>query len=246
MFTSVDESEDRPAPFWRQRGRLIAAAFLAVAFVMSLVAVATREDTPGQLTTTVASGPLTRSATDTPHRPEGCDTDDHDRAASDAPPVDVRWGTVGGTRVPLSSSSGPTRTTGPVLWCFARTRMGAVMAAHVIPAQMTSANWRAVTRDQVVAGFGRDLYVSQRGSLSQGGLESSRNGTYAGFLLSQFTTTRATVGVLIKSPEGPYFTTSVSLRWSGGDWKVMPGNDGSLHTEMSAASSTDGFVLWKV
>ncbi|MER5201225.1 hypothetical protein ACWD3J_47500 [Streptomyces sp. NPDC002755] len=124
--------------------------------------------------------------------------------------------------------------------------MGAVLAAHVIPAQMTSPDWRAVTRDQVVAGFGRDLFVSQRGSFSDTRLKNRRNGTYTGFLLAKYSPKAATVDVLIKSPEGPYYTTSVQMAWSGGDWKIQPANDGGLHTEVAAVNNTDGFVLWKV
>ncbi|TQJ46540.1 hypothetical protein OHU34_40985 [Streptomyces sp. NBC_00080] len=235
-------------PFWRQRGWLLAAGFLAAALALSLLAVVTRGDPPPLLETASAAGPLTKTASDTTGRPAGCTTGDGDgdRAAPEAPPADLRWRTVGGTRVPVSAAAGPTQETGPVLWCFARTPMGAVLAAHVIPAQMTSPDWRAVTRDQVVAGFGRDLFVSQRGSFSDARLKTRRNGTYAGFLLAEYSPAAATVDVLIKSPDGPYFSTSVRLLWSGGDWKIRPANDGGLHTELSSASGTDGFVLWKV
>ncbi|MGW0872145.1 hypothetical protein ACWD3Z_16845 [Streptomyces sp. NPDC002740] len=233
-------------PFWRQRGWLLAAGFLAAALALSLLALVTRGDTPPLLETASAAGPLTDAASDTTGRPAGCATGDGDRATPEAPPADVRWRTLGGTRVPVSAAAGPTQETGPVLWCFARTPMGAVLAAHVIPAQMTSPDWRAVTRDQVVAGFGRDLFVSQRGSISEARLKTRRNGTYAGFLLAEYSPAAATVDVLIKSPDGPYFSTSVRLLWSGGDWKVRPANDGGLHTELSSVSGTDGFVLWKV
>lgn len=189
---------------------------------------------------------MSRSAQDTTGRPAGCDTDDSDRATPDAPPAEIHWRTLGGTRVPLSPVAGPTQKTGAVLWCFAHTPTGAVMAAHVIPAQMTSPNWRVVTRDQVVAGFGRDMFVSQRASFSDARLKNHKNGTYAGFLLVDYTSTDATVDVLIKSPDGSYFTTSVRLRWNGGDWKILPGNDGGLHTDLSSVSGTDGYVLWKV
>ncbi|WP_329352965.1 hypothetical protein OG226_49490 [Streptomyces sp. NBC_01261] len=233
-------------PFWRQRGWRFAAGFLAAALVLSLLSLATRDDTPPLLETASAPGPLTRAASDTTGRPAGCATDDGDRATPEAPPPDVRWRTIGGTRVPVSKVAGPTQTTGPVLWCFARTPMGAVLAAHVIPAQMTSTGWRAVARDQVVAGFGRDLFVSQRDSLSDARLKTHKNGTYAGFLLADYSPDAATVDELIRSPEGPYYSTSVRLEWSGGDWKIKPANDGGLHTELSSESGTDGFVLWKV
>ncbi|MEU2339882.1 hypothetical protein ABZ608_41220 [Streptomyces sp. NPDC013172] len=246
MFTSADDVDGGPTPFWRQRGWLLAAGFLAVVLLMALTAAATGGGGSGQLASTTAEGPLTRAAADTSGRPQGCGTDDRDQSTSTAPPKDVRWRTIGGTRVPVSPTAGPTRSTGSVLWCFAHTPMGAVMAAHVIPAQMTSPDWRAVTRDQVVPGFGRNLFVSQRASIPESSIRTRQNGTYAGFLVSDFTRTSATVDVLIKSPAGQYFSTSVDLRWSGGDWKVQPASDGGLHSELSTVDGTNGYVLWKV
>ncbi|MFJ3674024.1 hypothetical protein ACIPSE_47075 [Streptomyces sp. NPDC090106] len=233
-------------PFWKQRGWRLAAGFLAVALVFSLFSLATRSTGAPLLETASAAGPLTQGAVDSTGRPTGCATDDGDRATPEAAPADTRWRTLGGTRVPVSATAGPTQRTGPVLWCFAHTAMGAVLAAHVVPAQMTSSNWREVTRDQVVAGFGRDLFVSQRGSLSDARLRTRENGSYAGFLVAEYSAGAATVDVLIKSPDGPYFSTSVRLLWSGGDWKVRPANDGGLHTELTSAGGTDGYVLWKV
>ncbi|MFJ2257212.1 hypothetical protein ACIOKD_02520 [Streptomyces sp. NPDC087844] len=241
-----DGADPFAAPFWKERGWLLAAGFLAAALALSLLALVTRPDTPPLLETASAAGPLTQGAAGSGGRPTGCATDDGDRADPGAPPADLRWRTLGGTRVPVSAAAGPTEKTGPVRWCFAHTPMGAVLAAHVIPAQMTSSDWREVTRDQVVAGFGRDLFVSQRGSFSDARLKTRRNGSYAGFLLADYGSDDATVDVLIKSPDGPYFSTSVRLQWSGGDWKVLPANDGGLHTELTSVGGTDGYVLWKV
>ncbi|MER6961946.1 hypothetical protein [Streptomyces sp. NPDC000618] len=244
MTTSAD-AEKQQAPFWTRRGWLMAAGFLSSAMITALVAVATGDGRSGQPAPTAAPGPLTRAAADTPGRPQGCVTDDRDHGTDEAPPEDIRWRTIGGTRVPVSAAAGPTRSAGAVLWCFARTPAGAVMAAHVIPAQMTSPDWRVVTRDQVVAGFTRDLFVSQRASLPDRDIEGRQNGTYTGYRVSDYTSNRATVDLLISSVSGLRFTTSVTLLWSGGDWKVKPGGDGGLHSEMSSTASTTGFVLWK-
>jgi hypothetical protein len=244
MFSSADDGGGQTPPFWKQRGWLLAAAFLAVAVIMSLVAVATGGGASRQQTST-ARGPLSGPMAGTTGRPAGCDTDDRAGRTPTAPPRDVRWRTLGGTQVPLSRSAGPTRSNGPLLWCFAHTPMGAVMAAHVIPAQMTAPDWRTVAGQQIVAGFGRDLFVSQRGSLSQADVQTRRNGTYTGFLLSDYTGDSALVDLLIKSPDGRYFHTSVSMSWSGGDWKVKPGSDGGLHSELSSASGPNGYVRWE-
>lgn len=244
MFSSEGDDEGQTQPFWKQRGWLLAAAFLAVAVIISLVAVATgggasRQQMAG------ARGPLSGRMVGATGRPAGCHTDDRVERTPVSPPSDLRWRTIGGTRVPLSRSAGPTQSSGPVLWCFAHTPMGAIMAAHVIPAQMTSPNWRTVAGQQIVSGFGRDLFVSQRGSISQADMQTRKNGTYAGFLFSNYTADSALVEVLIKSPDGRYFHTSVSMIWSGGDWKVKPGSDGGLHSELASVSGPDGYVRWE-
>jgi hypothetical protein len=245
MLTSSADDNGEVTPFWKQRGWQMAAAFLAVALIMSLVAFAKGERKPGNIVSEEPRGPLSQSLK-TGERPRGCATDDSKQAKPKSPPPDVQWRTIGGTRVPVSATAGPKRSSGAVLWCFAHTPMGAVMAAHVIPSQMTGPHWRTVAEEQIVAGFRRDLFVSQRGSLSDAVLESRKKGTYTGFMVSEYSDTSATVSEIIRSPDGPYFSTEVHLQWSGGDWKVNPVSDGGLHSGMSSVNGTDGFVQWEV
>ncbi|MEU6602919.1 hypothetical protein [Streptomyces flaveolus] len=246
MFTRSDDSGDG-APFFRSRGRILAAGFLAATLVISVISLVTGGDEGETRAVPAASrGPLSQSLAKGTDRPEGCRTDDTARGLPKAAPADVKWRTVGGTRVPTSASAGPTRSTGPVRWCFAHTPMGAVMAAHIIPAQMTGPDWRSVIDEQVVAGFGRNLFVSQRSSLADTSLKTRQSGRYMGFAVEDYDKDSAKVNVLIKSPQGSFITTTVSVRWSNGDWKVEPGNDGGLHSTVTAVGGPDGFVQWEV
>ncbi|TRO56026.1 hypothetical protein [Streptomyces sp. IB201691-2A2] len=240
------ETDGEPTPFWKQRGWILAAGFLATVLIVSLFSAVTgdRDNNTGPASASV-KGPLAGAVVPSTGRPKGCRTDDGTSAEPKAAPQDLKWRTVGGTQVPTSPSAGPTQSSGPLLWCFAHTPMGAVLAAHVIPAQMTSPAWREAVDGQVVAGFGRDLFAAQRATLSDRGLRTGKPGRYMGFALTNYDDKSAKVDLLIKSSRGSLATTTVSLRWSTGDWKIEPGNDGGLHSGLDAVSSADGFVPWR-
>ncbi|MEU3855227.1 hypothetical protein [Streptomyces sp. NPDC029554] len=242
MLKPSYRSGDR-APSSKQRGRILAAGFLAAALVFSVVSLLNGQD--DDESRPVSRSPLSEALAKGSDRPQGCRTDDADRAVPKAAPADLKWQELGGSRVPTSASAGPTRSAGPVRWCFARTPMGAVLAAHVIPAQMTGPDWRAVVEEQVQPGLGRDLFLSQRSSIDDSQLTSRQTGSFAGFAVRDYDDKSATVNVLIKSPQGAFVSTMVQLRWSSGDWKVEPGSDGGLHSKVTTAGGTDGFVQWE-
>jgi hypothetical protein len=43
-----------------------------------------------------------------------------------------------------------------------------------------------------------------------------------------------------------YFTTTVVVKWTGGDWKVQPSRSGDLYTPVNSVSGNAGFVMWRV
>ncbi|MGI5455851.1 hypothetical protein ACQEWB_22250 [Streptomyces sp. CA-249302] len=233
-------------PFWRQRGWQLSAGFLAVILFLAVFAALTGDgDRPAGATGKESTGQVVALPTLRGGRPEGCSADDGggDTAPTNAP-SDVRWRDLSGTRVPVSASAGPTMTTGPVWWCFAHSPTGAALAAHVIPSQMSGPAWRSVTRMQVVAGRGRDLFESQRSVVPDATPDAGGStASYAGFSVTSYQNPTATVALLIKSASG-YSSTAVRLRWSDGDWKLVPGDDGSLHTPVQSVSGPGGFVLW--
>ncbi|MGY0068757.1 hypothetical protein ACWZEH_18550 [Streptomyces sp. QTS137] len=285
MFTRREYREPRryrsdpSGPYWKQRGWQVSAGFLAVVVVLSgIVALTTDQDPDGNNgNAPAAEGPLSGTPAMKDGRPEGCRTDDSDGdALPTAPPDDVDWHTLDVTRVPVSASAGPTLTQGPLWWCFAHTPTGAVLAAHIIPSQMSGPDWRTVAREQVVSGQGRDLFVFKRstvrdddtvesgsgasadagagagagdgpgsGSGASAGTGSSSVASYAGYSVPAYSGEAATVELLLKTSQG-YATTSIALRWSGGDWKVQPSDNGALHTPVKAVQGTNGHLLWGV
>ncbi|MCW7944316.1 hypothetical protein AAW14_20360 [Streptomyces hygroscopicus] len=246
MQTPYEDNGEASTPFWKQRSRLLAAGFLAAVLVLSLISLVTAGGSDGMDAQHTAPGLLSAQSASAHGRPGTCRTDDTDTSVPRSAPRDVQWRTIGGTQVPTSPSAGPTLSEGPVLWCFAHTPMGAVMAAHVIPAQMSGPNWRTVAEEQVVAGFGRDMFASQRASIPEASVKERETGRYAGFSLADYSRDKATVVLLINTVQGGFNTTSLSVRWSGGDWKIEPGTDGGLHSTVSPVSGADGFVRWEV
>ncbi len=238
MFGQWTKNED--TPFWKQRSWLLAAGFLAVTIIMSLVALLTGGGDNG----TLGAAAVPAKAMGPGGRPNGCSTDDSDNAKPDTPPPDLQWREIDGTRAPTSPSAGPRLSDGPVLWCFAHTRTGAVIAAHVIPAQMSGAGWRMAVEQQVMPGYGRDMFVSQRASIPDTRPPGQQAGRYTGFLLSGYSRDEAKVALLVSNAQGAMSTTSVSLRWSGGDWKVEPDPGGGLHSPVTSVGSSAGFVKW--
>ncbi|GGO95756.1 hypothetical protein [Wenjunlia tyrosinilytica] len=265
MSRRSKETGEWHKPFWRQRGWMVSAVFLAVVAAFAAVSLvvggggkaeAGSKDAAagdrgakranGAARTPSAAPAGTDAGRDEP-RPAGCSTDDSDKAVPQGPPKDLRWKKIGTSSVPTSKAAGPLTVEGPLWSCFARTPMGAVLAAHVIPAHMSGDDWKEVTEHQVLAGPSRDAFVAHRSDVTASTAPPQQGpATYAGFSVLSWSPDRATVQLLVRGPQGGYGATSVSLRWSGGDWKVAPAADGSLHSPFAPASGTNGFVTWGV
>ncbi|MFD8406983.1 hypothetical protein ACFV1G_20150 [Streptomyces anulatus] len=269
MFGRNQREAGADRPFWNQRGWLFSAAFLVIALVASGVAWLSTDDdaSTARQGSPVAGGPLSSAAPKegpgspaapkdgqpdagedgaVGARPGDCLTDDSDRTPPTVSPQDLRWRALGLTKVPVSPSAGPVRTSGAVMWCFARTPLGAVLAAHVIPARMSGEDWRTVTEQQVVAGRGRDLFVAQRSTVPPSAANGRTAGSYAGFALSSYSEESAVVQLLIKNGSGSYGTTFVTVAWDGGDWKVRANSNGTLYSSLTTVASNNGFTMWGV
>ncbi|MFJ2264649.1 hypothetical protein ACIOKD_41420 [Streptomyces sp. NPDC087844] len=245
--------EGEALPFWQQPGWRVSAGFIAIALATGLLAVVTQGvDGAGAGADRVELGrsqPLVKNAAGpdrraTPGRKTGCRTADLQTALPKSAPEDVQWRELVGTKVPTSTSAGPLLASGPLWWCFARTPMGAVMAAHVIPTQIGGSAWRTVADQQIVTGPRRDFFVAMR-STSSDAVSGTPSASYAGFSVSSYSADKASVKLLIKGNQGTYFWTSVSVRWEDGDWKAVPQRNGSLFQPLSATSGTGGFLLWR-
>ncbi|MEV0036454.1 hypothetical protein [Streptomyces sp. NPDC050804] len=242
-------------PYWRQRGWRVSAGFIALALAAGLSAVATQglggSATDGDRVALDHAQPLVKTnagpgaATAVPGRKTGCRTDDRDTSPPRAAPQGVQWRDLVGTKVPTSVSAGPLLASGPLWWCFAHTPMGAVMAAHVIPTQISGSAWRSVAEHQVVAGPRRDFFVALRSATPDSPVPGRSAASYAGFSVMSYSAAEATVELLVKGGQGTLFSTEVAVRWDDGDWKVVPQTGGSLFQPLSTSDGSAGFLLWR-
>lgn len=254
--TSDTEPDD--PPFWKQRSWMASAVFLSAALTFSAVTFVTggadgADDTAapepaaesGPLSPGDANGDTGGAPVQGPEaRPEGCRTDDEAVPEPTEVPADMEWKHIDGFSVPTSPSAGPTRFDDPLWWCYSRTPMGAVLAAHAILPRMSGENWRTVVDQQVVPGSGRDAFVAQRSQLAQSRQGDQDAGTYSGFFVASHSPEAVEVRILVRSPSGILGASTVSMRWSEGDWKVRPDDSGALHSDLSTGTGGDEFVRW--
>ncbi|MEU5629682.1 MULTISPECIES: hypothetical protein [Streptomyces] len=239
---------EESGPYWKQRSWQLSAGFLGLVVLVGGF-VALTSDGDGARAAAASHGPLTDNSLQPDGRPKGCHTDDN--TGNTLPPKvpnDISWHTLGISRVPVSASAGPTRTSGPVHWCYAHTPVGAVLAATVIPSQMSGSGWRTASRQQVVAGYGRDVFEFKRATVQDADNAAETGGapvaSYSGFSVTSYTSEAANVSLLIRGAQG-YGTTSIQLRWEGGDWKIVPDGNGSLHTPVDIVQGDPhGYILW--
>ncbi|MFC9844398.1 hypothetical protein ACFWFF_03755 [Streptomyces sp. NPDC060223] len=177
-------------------------------------------------------------------RPENCRTDDRNTARPTTAPADVKWRQLLTIMAPTSPSAGPLHTDATMWWCFARTPTGAVLAAHVIPVQLSGVSWRVIAEQQVVPGKARDAFVANKVRTEETDLEESAVGRFVGFSVASYSADSATVQLLLTNPMGGYLSTSVSVRWRDGDWKVALLDDGSLYPSVKNKATNSGFILW--
>jgi hypothetical protein len=252
VFGRHRRSADDELPFWRQRGwRLSAGFFVGVVCMAAAAWLATDERPTAGKGSVADQGPLSAAA---PRggdgRPVDCRTDDRDTAMPETAPDDVTWRPFPYGKVPVSLQAGPLHSDGALLWCFAHTPMGAVMAAHVIPTQTSSGDWRLVTDQQVVEGPSRDFFVAARTNLQDTEDSRAAVGSFVGFAVASYSNESATVRLLVSSAANgskkTYFTTTIAVKWVGGDWKVEARRDGALYAPVSIVTGNAGFIMWKV
>ncbi|CAL9580961.1 hypothetical protein SUDANB140_05038 [Streptomyces sp. enrichment culture] len=245
---------EEQGPYRMQRGWQLSVGFLALVVLVSGVVALTpdREAAGDRANPAAGAGPSSGNPTTESGRPTGCRTDD---GAGDelptAAPKDVEWRALDGAEVPVSASAGPLRTDGPLWRCFAHTPVGAVLAAHVIPSRMSGPHWRAVTEAQLVAGRGREMFVCRRSAAVGSDTDAAsrrRTGrstvaSYAGFSVLSYSREEASVELLLKG-EQSYASTTVALRWSGGDWKVEPLGSGAPYSPVEKVQGTGGRLMW--
>ncbi|TWP44513.1 hypothetical protein FKR81_41040 [Lentzea tibetensis] len=236
MLLRRQRREQSPQPYWKQRGWLVSAAFMA--FVVLGAALSfTGEDEPEEQKTRMSSVEQVRQ--------KACPETKSSEAMPTAAPKDVKWQKVGLTMVPTSASAGPMTVDGPSWSCYARSPMGSVMAAHGTLSHLSGDNWRGVVENHIVPGPGRKAFTMARSAVERTDLAGRKPGSYVGFTVPEYTADAATVELLIRQPGGGLVATTVSTRWMDGDWKIAPRADGSLYEPLRSVTTPAEHIMWR-
>jgi hypothetical protein len=228
--------ERPPQPYWKQRGWLMSAAFLAFVLLAAALSFA-GEDELADEGTRVSS---VERATQSP-----CPQTKSSDAMPTAAPGDVKWQKVGQALVPTSASTGPLKVNGSTWSCYAHSPMGTVMAAHGTLVHLSGKDWRGVVENRIVPGPGRQAFTAARSAVESSDVAGRKPGSYVGFTVPEYTQDAATVELLIRQPTGGLVATSVSTRWTDGDWKIVPRADGSLYAPMRTVTSPAEHIMWR-
>ena len=152
--------------------------------------------------------------------------------------AEARWQTVGAYALPVSTTDGPGNRIQSGPWsCFTRTPSGAVLAGITISVRASGAaeNWRDVIRTQTMPGAGQDAALA-------GSLGEADQVTVRGFTVVAYSPDRATVRYYLHSPKIDASCTT-DVQWSGGDWRLVLGEDGSTSSGCSQGAPVS-FIPW--
>jgi len=162
-----------------------------------------------------------------------------------APRLD--WQLFTGVPLPYSKTAGPSRVDGPLYRGYARSQTGALIAATQLATRYLltpGQGWREVLDRQVLPGTGREIFARLRSTVDQ----DAAPGTYghpAGFRFVAFTPDVAAIQLVSRFPRtGSLQVVVVTVKWTGGDWRLQLQPDGSSSPTAQAVPDLDGFVVW--
>jgi hypothetical protein len=237
---------------------LVVAAVLVGVVAFALVAVLTRSASPAARASSATSQPSSAghrnaspSHTVVPAASPpaaavggGCDVPPGPQAVPVSTPPGVTWQLYDTVALPFSTQVGPTVIAGDVARCYAHSPTGALLAAVQIAVRYAlAANWQAVIAEQVMPGTGRNVYAAQR-SATNFTIQAGEFGQIAGFQFVTYTNPLAVVQIVVQLPSGEMQATTMTVQWSGSDWRLQLQPDGSPGPNVQQVASLTGFIPW--
>lgn len=256
-MTSREDTRARPPEDDGRPARSTATLFVSI-LVIGLVVVLgivltyqlSRDDDPAAApaapTAPTTAAPTTAAPTSVGPPPAGAGSSTLTEA-----PAGTRWELYQGVALPYSDTSGPTDVDGlGVAAGFTQDAEGALFAAAQIDTRRFLApddEWRAVVDTQVAPGQGRDAWIANRSTISiaPDSIPSDRLVQIAGFRISNYTDTVATISIARRTATGGFQVGDLTLTWVDGDWRLVLLPDGSAATVYPVPDlAAGGFVSW--
>lgn len=214
---------DQESPF-KSRLFIGSAVFLAVVVLLGAFVVVQGGDDSSEDKASSSSPTPTAPAPSATADDGSCPTlADKDTSVPVTAPKGVTWQLVDGFALPSSAAAGPGRVDGDVAHCYAHTPTGALIAAVQITGRQLSADdWESIVTKQCV-GDGVDYYLNKRREIEKEegsqALAPDQHGQVAGFNFIAYDQNTAVVDLVWRDKSGGLGAGSVTMRWSGGDWK---------------------------
>src|SRR3954452_19208159 len=219
-MADVPSSDHHSSP-WAQRGFILAAAFIAALLLLGLALL-------------LGTGGNDSTGTDNQHanRPPSANPParkDPNASVCGLPPgsqqipavpPETQWELVGTIAAPTEPKTiGPGIQQGKRRLCFAHSPTGALFAAVNFVATTQAANGApGIVRELTAEGAARDKSIEDAGS---GGYESSGGLQVAGFRVSSYNGSEATIDLAFTVRDKGYAHVPLSMRWERRDWKVV-------------------------
>lgn len=188
---------------------------------------------PAPTTSAAANGPCDVKVTDTSSTPKI--------------PSDLTWKTgQEGLTWPVSKSVGPTRTVDGFDACFARSPLGAALAAQTATYDQYGTHSAAKSLAFYVAdSAGKSKTLQIAAKQSDPGVQRASGLNPAGFSIEAFTKDRVELTLVYSAPSTStgYFGMPFTLVWVGDDWKLAVLDNGATSTGGTTPSEGD-FVHW--
>ena len=141
---------------------------------------------------------------------------------TDAPQI-ARWATVGGIKVPIGKTDGPSTGEWEPYQGFSHTPQGAALAAVTQSVQLATASdktWTKILPGVAAPNEGRDLYATNRAMLTMSGTDPDVVPEIVGYTFGDYSDSAAKVQVVQRFSDGSLASSSTRVVWTDGDWRL--------------------------
>jgi hypothetical protein len=231
--------------FMKSRAMLLAAAgFMALVTLFAVLAAirAATDDDPQAVPSAPSTPPSSVSTLP-------CPTDTASAVPTTRLPG-LRWERLGPVLLPYSATSGPCTITATTAAGYAHTPAGAILAAAQIGSRTSITTPLAVATDtieqQAIAGAARDDLLAKTKARANTPLTEQDAGQLAAWAVLSYSDDTAVISLALSNPssDGQYVTIPVTVRWSAGDWRLVPPPQGSWDSSAAVTPTLQGYVEW--
>lgn len=181
-------------------------------------------------------------------QPKGCQVPVGDKSLRPALPKDLRWEAANGGTWPVSDTYGPTNQEKGFGVCFARSPLGAALAAASFwSAQYTGHTGKDAIREYAMDSAGKTTLLDKPGEGDSATIPAAPY-PLIGFTVDAFAPDEAIITTVFSTSNSQtgFVGVPVTLNWVNGDWKLRVSADGTYTVAKSATTPVDGqFVAWR-